>query len=151
MKLSKKSLLLTMSTGIFFLPAILSAEPRFGSSAGPNNYAVFASPRFLEEHPELLRVAPSTEFPSGKTGRVEEMVNLNQKATLATSPRFIEEHPELQRIPPSPEKATARARRERERLNELMQNTALAVSPRFLEEHSELAGKTLRFEVTPLK
>jgi len=78
-------------------------------------------------------------------------VNLNQKATLATSPRFIEEHPELQRIPPSPKEATARASRERERLNELMQNMALAVSPRFLEEHPELAGKILRFEVAPLK
>jgi len=106
----------------------------------PKNRAVSASPRFLEEHPELLRVPPSVEETSARAARIrEQMAKLTKNRALATSPRFLEEHPELLRPQPSVKETKAKDARIRAQMAKLMENRALVASPRFREEFPGVA------------
>jgi len=84
-------LLLTMACGF---GVALSAQ---GREVSPNNTALLASPRYLEEHPELLRI-PSSQEPSAL--QRDRLARLTENTALANSPRFLEEHPELLRREP---------------------------------------------------
>jgi hypothetical protein len=98
------------------------------------NAALLASPRYREEHPELLRAWTSDqETPAYQAQR---LVKLTENAALANSPRFLEEHPELLRaaLPEQDTQASSKG----DRLRKLTENKALAASPRFREKHPEL-------------
>jgi hypothetical protein len=141
--------LLVAAAAAVTLGATFSAQA--GEAGVPStlsrNTAVLASPRYLEEHPELLRGKPSGwESPSIKAERVAK---LTENAALANSPRFREEHPELRWLGSSPDYNQAIS--ERDRLNKLTENAALANSPRFREEHPELLHVEPMIEIAPLK
>jgi hypothetical protein len=59
------------------------------------NRALAASPRFKEEHPEVLQLEQGTI-----TVRVEEWVEPTSNRALLASPRYLEEHPEILRSTP---------------------------------------------------
>lgn len=114
------------------------------TASSTKNTALLASPRYLEEHPELLRGrAASEQSPARKTDR------LTQNTALANSPRFREEHPGPLWATSSAEQRTTVS--ERDRLIKLTENKALAASPRFREEHPELLRGEPPFEIAPLK
>jgi hypothetical protein len=117
------------------------------SSTLSRNAAVLASPRYLEEHPELLRGRSfDWESPSIKA---ERQAKLTENIALANSPRFREEHPDLRWSGSSPENRQVIS--ETDRLNKLTENAALANSPRFREEHPELLHVEPMIEIAPLK
>ena len=110
-----------------------------------NNTALLHSPRYLEEHPELLRGQSS-----GRESKTVYQARLTENIALANSPRFREAHPELQ-VTPSPDQSLARNASDRDRLSKLTENKALANSPRFLEEHPRLSNVEPVYEIAPLK
>lgn len=121
-------------------------------SSGSRNVALLNSPRFLEEHPELLRAAPSAKGTRAMDHRkAERLAKLTANSALASSPRFREEHPELRWATPAVMEFITRAVDESDRLANLKANRAVAKSPRFLEEHPELSRGTVEFEIAPVK
>jgi len=113
------------------------------------NKALLASPRYLEEHPELLRGQQAAgESPALNPGHLATVTENN---ALAHSPRFREEHPELRWAMPSAQESVAQNGRDGDRLSKLLENKALAASPRFREEHPELLRREPLFEIAPLK
>jgi hypothetical protein len=132
--------LLVAAAAAFALNVALATE-------ASNNTALLHSPRYLEEHPELLRaVPPSVESPAHKAKRLTEPT---KNTALANSPRFREEHPELLWAASPAEQRTTVS--EGDRLIKLTENKALAASPRFREEHPELFRGEPMVEIAPLK
>ena len=129
--------LLVAAAAAFALNVALATE-------ASNNTALLHSPRYLEEHPELLRWQPS-----GRESNTVYQARLTENIALANSPRFREAHPELQVTPP--DQSLAPNASERDRLSQLTENKALANSPRFLEEHPELLHVEPVYEIAPLK
>lgn len=147
---SAKSLLLAVAA-VVTLNATISAQaaepnalPQF-----PKNRALLASPRYLEAHPELLRMR-SSERDSG-TLSTDRLAMLTENKALSNSPRFRELHPELRWTPATAERLTAKSASERATPKKLTENKALATSPRFKEAHPELLRVERSFEIAPLK
>ena len=113
------------------------------------NKALLHSPRYLEEHPELLRPAEREQSEQSAMHKRDWLAKLNANTAQAHSPRFREEHPQLMWATSSAEEQTAV--KERDRLDKLTENKALANSPRFREEHPELSRGEPEFEIAPLK
>lgn len=129
-----------------------AAEPAARSSCLPKNRAVLASPRTLEQFPELLRTKLSSEeFPARVGSKADRLIKLSENRALAASPRFREEHPELLRVSPSKVGSIVQVAHTGSRMTETTENRALVNSPRFLEEHPEILRGTPSFEVAPLK
>jgi len=115
----------------------------------PKNTALFASPRYLEAHPEVLREQWSgLKSPAHKTDRLAE---LTENTALVNSPRFREAHPELQWTPLSSDQMVAQNISWSDRLSKLTQNKAFATSPRFLEQYRGLLRSEPVIEIAPLK
>jgi hypothetical protein len=131
--------LLVAATVAFALNVALATQ-------ASNNTALLHSPRYLEEHPELLRGQPS-----GRESKTVYQAKATENIALANSPRFREEHPELRWSTPAPVESVARNVGESERLSKLTENRALANSPRFREEHPELLHIQPVYEIAPLK
>jgi len=110
-----------------------------------NNIALLHSPRYLEEHPQLLR---GQSF--GRESKAVYQAKLTENIALANSPRFREAHPEL-RVTPLADQSVAQNVSGSDRLSKLTENRALATSPRFLEAHPELLYSKPVFEIAPLK
>jgi len=137
--------------------AVLTVNLAIATQAGepstlaksPQNKAVLKSPRYLEEHPELLRGQSSgVESPALKS---EQLTKVTENSALAHSPRFREEHPELRWAIASAEQSVAQRTSEKDRLRKLTENKASAASPRFREEHPELLRSETQIESAPLK
>ena len=113
--------LLVAAVAAFTFNAAFAAE-------ASKNTALLTSPRYLEEHPELLR---GQTF-SGES-KIASQAKLTGNIALANSPRFREAHPELRLSSSSAEQLPARQVSESERRGKLTANKALAASPRFRE------------------
>ena len=113
------------------------------------NKALLHSPRYLEEHPELLRPAESEQREQSTINKRDSLAKLSANTALAHSPRFREDHPQLLWATSPAEERTAVS--ETDRLVKLTENKALANSPRFREEHPELLRGRPEFEIAPLK
>ena len=113
------------------------------------NKALLHSPRYLEEHPELLRPADSEQREQSTIHKRDSLAKLSANTALAHSPRFREDHPQLLWATSPAEERTAA--RETHRLVNLTENKALANSPRFREEHPELLRGGPELEIAPLK
>lgn len=94
MKTNKKLLLLATTAGLLGLTLGLSAAPPSGPAQVSKNRAVLASPRTLEEFPELARSAPPQDETRSKQSR---LVELTRNRAVAASPRVLEEFPWLSR------------------------------------------------------
>lgn len=147
---SAKSLLLavaavvTLNTTTSAQAAEQNARPQ-----SPKNRALLASPRYLETHPELLRMrSPDRE---SRTLNADRLAMLTENKALSNSPRFRELHPELRWTPASAERLTAESASNRSTSKKLTENKALAASPRFKEAHPELLRGERSFEIAPLK
>jgi hypothetical protein len=140
-------LILTIAAAAFGAALLAQADEPPAIEKTPKNAALLASPRYLEEHPEVLRGGtaggPSTAL------KTDRPAKLTRNASLVNSPRFREEHPELVWVAPPAEKRQAIS--ESNRLQELTKNKALAASPRFREEHPGLSRGGPVFEIAPLK
>jgi hypothetical protein len=140
--------LLAVATAVTLTTSFSAQAGEPGSpSKLSRNVAVLASPRYLEEHPELLRAQPSGL--ESAAINADRLANLTENAALANSPRFREEHPELRWSGSAPEYQQAFS--ETDRLWKLTENAALANSPRFREEHPELLHAESAVEIAPLK
>ena len=115
----------------------------------PQNAALFASPRYLEAHPELLRV-PSVRQET-TPAQMNHQATLAKNAAFASSPRFREAHPELRWSSSPTEQLAKRNVSGSERRSGLTFHKALAASPRFREQHPELQHEQPVFEIAPLK
>ena len=113
------------------------------------NDALRHSPRYLEEHPELLR-APSASR-EARPFYPKRSVEMAVNTALANRPRFREEHPEFRFAPASGQQTIVAQPHEIERLRRLTENKALAASPRFREQQPELLRGGPSFEIAPLK
>jgi hypothetical protein len=100
-----------------------------------DNVALLSSPRYREDHPELLRSVASGNDTSAR--KAQRLAALTKNVALANSPRFREEHPELLWAAISEEHAQAASDADRSR--KLTENAALEDSPRFRETHPELS------------
>lgn len=139
-------ILIAASAALLTVSTSQADEPR-AISAAHENTALLSSPRYLEEHPELLRT-PSVgrkSHPVSTKRSVETAVN----TALANSPRFREE--QFRFAPVAEEEAIAEQISETERFRRLMENRALASSPRFREQHPELLRVALSYEIAPMK
>ena len=124
-----------------------AGEPRTMAKSSRAS-SLLASPRYLEEHPELLR-GQATE---GETSpfKTNHSARHTENIALASSPRFREEHPELRWTMAAGGQLMARNGAEKARLGKFAQVKALAASPRFREEHPEFSRGEPVFEVAPL-
>ncbi len=139
MKMTNRIFLVVAAAAAFTLNADAGSSAAVCCASVPTNHGLAASPRYLEEHPELLRVPQSVQESEAKAARVrKELAQLTENRALATSPRFVEEHPELLRVSPSAEEAQASAARIQKQLAKLMENRAWAGSPRAREEFPAL-------------
>jgi hypothetical protein len=112
-----------------------------------DNVAELFSPRYLEDHPELLRGVTSVkDTPALKAQR---LAALTKNGALANSPRFREEHPELLWAASSAEQPQAVS--EADQLRKLTENKAVANSPRYRETHPELLHVQSVSEIAPRK
>jgi hypothetical protein len=145
-----KYLLLAVAAATTFGAALSAqAEQPFAIVRSPQNAALLASPRYLEAHPELLRV-PSVRRESTIV-QMDRQATLAKNTALASSPRFREAHPEL-RWSSSPTEQLAKRNVSRSaQWNTLTSNKALAASPRYREQHPELLRGQPVFEIAPLK
>jgi hypothetical protein len=145
----------TLNSILVTAAAALALTASFSTQAGElgnasrlsRNAAVLASPRYLEEHPELLHMQSAGKKLS--VMNADRLAKLTENAALANSPRFREEHPDLRWLGSSPEYRQAMS--ETARLNKLTENAALANSPRFREENPELLHVEPMIEIAPLK
>jgi hypothetical protein len=112
-----------------------------------DNAALLSSPRYREEHPELLRCPPPREMTAAL--EAQRLAALTENTALANNPRFLEEHPELLRAGFATEQPQSVS--EADRLRKLTENKALAASPRFREVHPELLHAQPVFEIAPVK
>jgi len=103
-----------------------------------DNAALLSSPRYREDHPELLRGGPSGE-PS-PAPQAQRLAVLTRNAALASSPLFREEHPEFLRAASSQEQA--QVVRQTDQPRKLTVNKALEASPRYRETHPSRQRKT---------
>ena len=143
-------LILTVASAVALGMALRTqAGESLAGAKAPKQTALLSSPRYLEEHPELLRTPPSREKAS--TLQTDRLATVTENRALANSPRFREAHPELRWAIPSGQEPVAQAVSESERLKKLTENKALANSPRFREEHPELLRTEPVFEIAPLK
>lgn len=143
-------LILTVASAVALGMALRTqAGESLAGAKAPKQTALLSSPRYLEEHPELLRV-PSFRGRSAAL-QTDRLATITENTALANSPRFREEHPELRWAMPSAEQSAAQNVREGDRLRKLTENRALAASPRFREEHPELLRTEPVFEIAPLK
>jgi hypothetical protein len=131
--------LLVAAVAAFAFNAAFAAE-------ASKNTALLTSPRYLEEHPELLR---GRTF--GGESKIASQVNLAGNIALANSPRFREAHPELRWAASSVPQSGTPSISESERWARLTANKALAASPRFREAHPEVSREQPAFQVAPLK
>jgi hypothetical protein len=134
MKTTNRILLVAAVTAAF----TLNADVRGSESVSPPrilvNRALAASPRYIEVHPELLRIPQSVEESEIKAAQIrKQMAKLLENRAFATSPRFLEAHPELLRPPTSTEEDQAKAARINKQMAKLMENRAWAASPRVRE------------------
>jgi predicted nicotinamide N-methyase len=125
--------------------AAFTFNTAFAAEASKNT-ALLTSPRYLEEHPELLR---GQTF--GGESKIASQARLTGNIALANSPRFREAHPELRLFTSSPTPSPSRSISETERLSKLTAHKALAASPRFREQHPEILRVQPVFQVAPLK
>lgn len=130
---------LVAATAAFTLNVALATTPS-------NNTALLHSPRYLEEHPELLRMQSL-----GRVSQAVPLAKLTRNIALANSPRFREEHPELRWVQPALDRSVAQNASESDRFAKLTENRALTHSPRFLEEHPELLRSKGIAEIAHLK
>src|SRR5271170_468709 len=79
------------------LVATCVSSPHPGDAArAPINQALTASPRYREDHPELLRMPDAGEKSEARWSRSREYIaKLAENRALASSPRFLEVHPDL--------------------------------------------------------
>ncbi len=112
-----------------------------------DNAALLSSPRYLEDHPELLRPRPSRE--ESPALKAQRLAVLTENAALANSPRFLEDYPALLRSAYSTNLSQTVS--QADQLKKLTENKALAASPRFLEVHPELLHAQPVFEIAPVK
>lgn len=118
---------------------VRGAEPVRPTPAATNK-ALAASPRYLEEHPELLRAPPSAQEAHAKAARTRRrLAKLIETRAVANGPRFLEENPELLRPPISAEEAQAKFTRIARQQARLEENRAWTASPRVREEFPWLA------------
>jgi hypothetical protein len=130
------------------VPATQAGEPYTVTKTAKNS-AFFASPRYLEAHPELLHgQPPGVESLSPK---VERLAKPTENTALAGSPRYRETHPALRWATSSADQIAAQNIGQSYQLSKLTQNRALATSPRFLEQHPELLHSEPVLEIAPLK
>lgn len=148
MKRKNKLFLMASSVGFLWLTATLSAQPTdFGL-----NRAVLASPRTLEQFPEVLRTRRAAEGTVVRSiSPADRLVQLSGSGASAASPRFREENPELLRVSPSRAASLVRAANKTESLTVVVKNGAVANSPRFLEEHPEVPRAAAVIQIAPLK
>src|SRR6266446_4754251 len=71
----------------------------------PKHTALLSSPRYLEEHPELLCMPFSDKEPAAL--QKDRLAALTENSALANSPRFLEAHPELRWAAPSEQQSNA--------------------------------------------
>ena len=136
--------LLALVVTAWFLMSSTGIAQSVDVVAQPKNRAIANSPRFLEEHPALLRTPLSAEALRARAQRrTEHLAKLTRNRALAASPRFLEEHPELLRKPPTLVEIQGQAERMSQRLHELRKNTAVAASPRVIEEFPALRFRAL--------
>lgn len=129
--------------------ASLSAQTcKPSASAGlTDNAALLSSPRYREDHPELLRCPPPREETAAL--EAQRLAALTENNALDNNPRYQEKHPELLRPGFAAEQLQSGS--QADRLKKLTENKALAASPRFLEEHPELLHAQPVFEIAPVK
>jgi hypothetical protein len=145
-----KTLKQLLTTVTFLLAANMLFAAETDKTAIPSksskNTALLASPRYLENHPELLRGQSSVG-----EAKTANKAKPTENIALANSPRFREAHPELRWTTSSADQMLAQNTSQSERLSQLTQNKALAASPRFLEQHPELLHSKPVFEMAPFK
>jgi hypothetical protein len=132
-------LMLTVAAISVSLSLSAQTHGQFCVSASAENIALLASPRYREEHPEVVRLGPSCVESAEQVAPQLAVITMN--TALANSPRFKEEHPELLRTGTASVDSSAL---EAKHLVELLKNAALVRSPRFKEVHAEL-----RWAVSP--
>lgn len=113
------------------------------------NTALLTSPRYLEEHPEILREQWSGQ--KSPAHNTDQLAKLTENTALANSPRFREAHPELQWAAFPSDQTVAQNSSQSDRLSKLTQNKALANSPRFIEQYRGLLHNEPVIEIAPLK
>lgn len=148
MQNDKRLLLLVTATSMLWVITSVGIE-----SDLPTNRAILASPRTLEQFPELLRghsISPA-EAATRAVREKQQLDRVRDNAAVAASPRTLEQFPELVRVPPSAEELIASAARREQRLRRLAENRAVTASPRILEEFPELDQSRPTFEIAPLK
>lgn len=139
MKTTNRIILVTAVAAAFTLNANVKGSESVSLPGIPVNQALAASPRYIEVHPELLRIPQSVEESEIKAARIrKQLAKLLENRALATSPRFLEAHPELLRPPTSTEEDQAKAARIKKQMAKLMENRAWAASPRVREAFPEL-------------
>jgi hypothetical protein len=139
MKTKHQILLVATTVAAFALNACVSSPHPGDAARAPINQALTASPRYREDHPELLRMPDTGEKSEARWTRSREYIaKLAENRALASSPRFLEDYQELLRTPETIDESEAKWARSREHLAKLAENRALATSPRFLEVHREL-------------
>ncbi len=129
--------------------ASLSAQTcKPSATAEPtDNAALLSSPRYLEDHPELLRPPPSRE--ENPALKAQRLAVLTENSALANNPRFLEDHPVLLRAAYSTDQSQSVS--QADRVRKLTENKALADSPRFQELHPQLLRAQPLFEIAPVK
>ena len=133
---------------VSFKAAFLVFVGLYRAAAGPGpadfgrnqtNPLTMTSPRYLEDHPELLRVSPS---PKEAAARLEQyrtyLTELMANLAFSHSPRILEEYPELQRVSISAEASQTAVIRREKRMATLLKNQAWVNSPRAREEFPDL-------------
>ncbi len=129
---------------VIFTAAFFVFIGLYRAAAGPGpadfgrsqtNPLTTASPRYLEDHPELLRGSPSPEETTARLERYRTyLTKLMENSAIAHSPRILEEYPELQRVPKSGDAFQTAAIRRAKQMAKLLKNQAWANSPRVREE-----------------
>lgn len=123
------------------LPSILTATAAalavslnlHAGSPGSANRALAHSPRYIEEHPELIRgTARSSALHEVKPESVGTKLTTNR--ALAASPRYLEEFPGLARV----DVASRPGRDANDVPSEVLQNKAFVASPRVQEQFPSL-------------
>lgn len=99
MKTTNRILLLAAAAAAAFtLNASVSGAESASPARVPTNQALAASPRYLEEHPELPRTPPSAEAAQAKAARIrKQLAKLMANRAWAASPQVREEFPRLTR------------------------------------------------------
>jgi enoyl-CoA hydratase/carnithine racemase len=135
MKMTK--ILLLGTVGAAALTANQNIRAADFSRSDLANRVVAASPRALEQFPELARQASARTECSPRTGGV--LATIKKNHALAASPQMREQFPELARGEQPAAAASGQPGSGVNPLAEVARNAALARSPRMLEQFPELA------------